>query len=76
MKKTKVEIIKYEITNDFFVEVTENDKTVEFWLCAYDYGIKSLMFGLFKKDCKPEEYEEMILSNVKEYITSYIEDYF
>lgn len=78
MKKTTYTVTKFDIEdNGFYVEVTpttndEGDAIYDFYLCKDDYGSKELMFGLYANDCPPSEWEEMIASNVYDYIETFI----
>jgi hypothetical protein len=76
MKKSKYEVIRHEINEGFYIEIVENNELIEFYLSHNNYAIKSLMFGLYKKDCPPDQYENYIISNVNDYIKNYIEEYF
>ena len=71
MKKTELKVIRYEITDKFFVEVMQGKECTEFWLCHTEYAIKDFMFGM---RCSEEEYEEYIEANVFSYIPLYLQD--
>lgn len=73
---------------DYVVEVVETIKNdfveVEFWLQKKDYGVKSLMFGVFKKALlkmcdKHTTYEDVLLgiirTNILNHIRLYEDDY-
>ncbi len=71
MKKSTYTTTRFDIDDDFYVEVSPNKDMFEFVLCMENYGIKSFMFGLYKKDCPEEMWEEMIENNVEDYIDSF-----
>lgn len=66
------EVFQYE---NYFVEIEEttkdNEILQEFWLYKDNYGIKMYMFGI-KKD---EDYINILINNLEEYIDIYCEDY-
>ena len=79
MKKTTYTVTRFDIREGFYVEVTpstdkDGKEMYDFVLCLENYGIKSLMFGLFANDCQEETWEEMIENNVDEYIESFLDD--
>ena len=82
----KERIIKYIEFNDIdyvveVVEVVENDfAEVEVWLQKKDYGVKSLMFGVFKKALlkmcdEHTTYEDILLDIIKTNISNHIRLY-
>lgn len=71
MKKSAYIVTRFDIDDDFYVEVTPNEEMFEFVLCMNGYGIKSFMFGLYKKDCPEEIWEEIIENNAEDYIDSF-----
>ena len=73
MNKTTYTIVRFNVNNDFYVEATPivslyDEEIVEFVLCMKNYGLKSFMFGLYKKDCPEETWEKMIENNIEEHI--------
>ena len=74
MKKTELKVIRYEVTDTFFVEVIQEGEMVGFWLCHKGYAIKDFMFGCMVKDCPESEYEDFIERNVYGYMACYIKD--
>ena len=71
MKRSTYTTTRFDIDDDFYVEVSPNGDKFEFVLCMENYGIKSFMFGLYKKDCPEEIWEEIIESNVENYIDDF-----
>ena len=79
MKKTTYTVTRFDIDDEFYVEVSpstdnEGEEMYDFVLCKEDYGIKSFMFGLFAKNCPPHIWEDMIEANVDDYIEYFNED--
>ena len=74
MKKTKYITTRYDVNDDFYVEVSPNGDVIEFVLCMKNYGIKSYMFGLCKKDCPKKNWEEMIKNSIGNYIDDFYSD--
>ena len=79
MKKTTYTVTRFDVDDEFYVEVSpstddKGKKMYEFVLCKEDYGLKSYMFGVFAKDCPPNEWEDIIERNVDIYIEGFIED--
>lgn len=75
MIKTNKEIKRFDLENDFIVDVEKcaDNEWVDFWLYHKDCGIKAFMFGLYM--CAENDYEKFIENNVQEYIEAYKEDY-
>lgn len=46
----KQEVVRVDISKEFYIEATYDEcqgiKTIEFWLCRINYGIKTSMFGI------------------------------
>ena len=61
----------------YIIEVIDliDEDVYEAWLSHKDYGVKSLMFGLLKKDVSYEEMLGIVEENLDEYIGLYIFDY-
>lgn len=58
----------------FLVDIVSSGKLYEGWLYHEEYGVKSHMFGCFKKDCTKQDFIEMIedaLDNQPIYIDTY-----
>ena len=72
MKKTTYTVTRFDIDDEFYVEVSPNGEMIEFVLCMQNYGMKSFMFGLQKNDCPEEMWEELIENNVDEYIEIFL----
>jgi hypothetical protein len=73
MNRKEYTVIRYDINKEFYVEITEKDELIEFYLCTESYGFKEHMFGLYKENCKPSEYWSYIASNVWDHIALYVE---
>ena len=79
MKKTTYMVTRFDIDEEFYVEVSPSknkygDDLYDFVLCKENYGIKNYMFCLSQKDCPPSEWENIILENVYEHIELYNEE--
>lgn len=74
MKKSTYTTTRFDVVDNFYVEVSPNKDILEFVLCMENYGIKSFMFGLYKKDCPEEMWEEIIENNVEDYIAMFLDD--
>ena len=74
MKKNTYMITRFDVDDRFYVEVSPNKDTFEFVLCMENYGLKYFMFGLYKKDCPEEIWEDIIENNVEDYIESFFDD--
>ena len=74
VKKYQKTVTVYEFPDDFFVEVSKDDDVTHFYLCHRKYGVKDCMFGAC--DFYGMTEEELVLSNVAEYIELYKQDYF
>ena len=74
MKKSTYITTRFDVDDEFYVEVSPNGEWIEFVLCKKKYGLKDFMFGLHKKDCPEETWEEIIENNAEDYITSFPDD--
>ncbi len=77
MKKTLYATARYDINDNFYVEVTPNGKTVEFVLCMKDFGLKNFMFTLHSPYSNQEleeweKWEELIKEKVEEHIEIFL----
>lgn len=72
-KKIEKKIDIYQIMKDYFVQVEDNNEIIEFYLYHKDYGVKTLMFGMPKKEVS--DIRQIILDNAEDYILDYIEKY-
>ena len=59
----------------YIIEVIEVAEIYEAWLSHEDYGVKSLMFGLLKKDVSFEKMIEITEGNLGLHIELYNDDY-
>lgn len=73
MKKYQKTITVYELDGGFFVEVSSQKGATELYLHHKDYGVKTLMYGFQESG---EVDEELMLSNIDEYIDDYKEQFF
>lgn len=71
MKNTELKLIRFEVTENFYVEVIEKGETVEFWIGNSMFGIKELMWECFSKNCQPQDYEHFIRMNFSAHMYSY-----
>lgn len=78
LRETECNIKRYEVEyfEGFILEVEEKGEMVKYWLGYKNYGIKSFMFGLFKKDVPSlKDILDIAMANLPHYIESYNEDY-
>lgn len=71
-----IKIYRYELEDGFFVEISksvEDNNFFDFYLFHIDYIIKDCIFSL---KCKKEDFENLILNNIDEYIEYYKKHYF
>lgn len=71
MNKTTYTTTRFDINDDFYVEVSPNGDLIDFVLCMEDYGIKSHMFGIHKKNCPEEIWEKLIENDIEEHIDNF-----
>lgn len=76
MKKTELKVTRYEIDENFMVdvEIIESQNLVYFWLSHKDYAIKAFMFGLNKEDAPESEWADLINNNIYTYMYFYMQD--
>lgn len=75
MKEIENDIIKKYIYKDYVVYVKEVLESYEFYLQKESYGVIDLMFGVMKEDYSLKEMEDLIESNIEDYIEIYKQDY-
>lgn len=74
MKKTTYTTTRFEVNEAFYVEVSPNEDMIEFVLCMRDYCLKCLMFSYCAEDCPEDIWERLINEEVKEHITSFLNE--
>lgn len=74
MKKTTYTTTRFDLNDDFYVEVSPNGEMIEFILCMKNYGLKSFIVGYYKKDCPEENWENIILLEHKNAINHFMDD--
>ena len=75
MIEIKNDIIKKYSYIDYVVYVKEVLDSYEFYLQKESYGVIDLMFGVMKEDYSLKEIENLIESNIEDYIEIYKQDY-
>lgn len=75
MNKTTYTVTRFDVADDFYVEVTEENNTVNFVLCRENFGVKSFMFGLNRKEAPRKAWEDLIIKNVENYIRIFNEEF-
>lgn len=75
MKEIENDIIKKYSYKDYVVYVKEVLDSYEFYLQKESYGVIDLMFGVMKEDYSLKEMEDLIESNIEDYIKIYKQDY-
>lgn len=74
MNKTTYTVTRFDIDDEFYVEVSPNREMIEFVLCMQNYGMKTFMFGIPENNCPEETWEELIENNVEEYIALFCKE--
>lgn len=69
------DIIKKYSYKDYVVYVKEVLESYEFYLQKESYGVIDFMFGVMKEDYSLKEMEDLIESNIEDYIEIYEQDY-
>lgn len=75
MNKTTYTVTRFDVSYDFYVEVSEEKNVINFVLCRENFGIKTFMFGINKEDAPLEAWERFIINNVDFYINDYLNEY-
>ena len=81
MLKTNLKTETYEYENGFMIDIVEKSDLYDVWLYHADYGVKSHMFGLYKKYFVSRDsykiFLEMIVSNLENqnFIELYKDEY-
>lgn len=71
MKKTTYMVTRFDVNEDFYVEVSPNGEMIEFVLCMKNYGVKRFMYGYDKNQCPEETWEELISITIQEHIKDF-----
>lgn len=78
MKRTTKVVTRFDVDEEFYVEVIpckrDNENWLEFTLCKENHGMKVFMFGVLEEDFPEEKWEEMIEANVDSHIESFEHD--
>lgn len=62
----------YNVGDGFYIDIVTDDTTREAWIYHITYGIKSLMFGVAKKDASHMSFKHMVQAAIEDYKTTYI----
>ena len=68
MNKTTYTTTRFDVDDDFYVEVSPNEDCFDFVLCMNNYGLKLHMFGVCSKEFPESTWEKMIEELVDGYI--------
>ena len=63
MKKATYKATRFDLENGYFVEVTKEGETVEFYLFNKEYRVKHFMFGFHEDTAPTEKWAEIIEAN-------------
>lgn len=74
MKPTKTRIIRFS-DDDFYIDIVEEEKTLEAWMQHKNFGISVLMYGLLKSDVSYNDFVAMVARDCKAYEQQYMEEY-
>lgn len=74
MSIQEIKIARYQVNDDFFIDIEEINGMVEFWLFNKGYGVKMYMFSLFVEVVE-DKAQTIIDNNVDMYIKNYLEEY-
>lgn len=61
----------YEYNTEYCIDIIEIGEIYESWLYRRDYGFKIFMFGLPTGQQSKEEFMDIVIRNVPEYIPNY-----
>ena len=76
MKKTTYITTRFDVSDDFYVEVSEEKNTTNFVLCRENFGIKYFMFAFDNQNAPPgDSWEEIIKSNVTNFIKAFKKEF-
>ena len=72
MNKTTYTTTRFDVDDDFYVEVSPNEDNFDFVLCMNNYDLKYCMFRLDNKEFTERKWEKLI----KELVGGYIDDFY
>ena len=72
MNKTTYTVTRFDVDDDFYVEVSPNEDNFDFVLCMNNYGLKYYMFGLCSKEFPERKWGKLI----KDLVGGYIDDFY
>lgn len=73
MKKIMLSTTRYQLPEQFYVDVFSDKDEVSFWLGHRDCDIKERMFAASAAFAPAENWEQMILDNVDDYLEDFKE---
>lgn len=72
MKQLEIKTKTYRFNKDFLIDITVSKGGIyESWIYLDGYGFKLYMFGTYAKT--EEEFIELVITNIFDYINLYIE---
>lgn len=74
MKKSEITVEVYEV-GKWIVYIEENEKTYEGYIRHKECGLSELMFGTMKDSTSKEDFLDLVIVNLTDYVNGYIEDY-
>lgn len=78
LKKLNYKTTTYKYDNHFLIDIVETNDEYESYLYDKSYGIKSLIFGMLKKDITASAFLDAVLLalEIETYIDDYIEEFY
>lgn len=73
MKKIMLSTTRYQLPEQFYVDVLSDKDEVSFWLGHRDCDIKERMFAASAAFAPAENWEQMILDNMDDYLEDFKE---
>lgn len=73
MKKTTLTTIRYQLPEDFYVDVLTEKDEVSFWLGNRQCDVKEQMFAASAAFAPEEKWESMIQDNIDDYLEDFKE---
>lgn len=73
MKKIMLSTTRYQLPEQFYVDVLSDKDEISFWLGHRDCDIKERMFAASAAFAPAENWEQMILDNMDDYLEDFKE---
>ena len=69
------QVIPHDIGDGWRIDIVVLNDSFQSWIYHKDYGVKTLMFGVDKRNTTYKDFCKMVETNFPEYQTDYVKEY-